>query len=137
MLITARLLNTFVIRRRAKLTWKGALEPGKMGDLLVLLSQDRWVRIKGAVDDLKAVTAGQWLRDQTMVESFITAFATLLVYVSAAIAANASDVGSLTMASLLLVSVALLGLSNACTSNVKMFGRTLRVSDRPKAYIEG
>jgi hypothetical protein len=58
MLIFARFLNMVVIRRRTQIGWKGALEPNVKGDLLVLLSQDRWVRMKGMVDDLKAVTAG-------------------------------------------------------------------------------
>ncbi|KAF9525596.1 hypothetical protein CPB83DRAFT_859270 [Crepidotus variabilis] len=45
--------------------WKRAREPGVKSDLLVLLSQDQWVRMKGIVDDLKAATSGQWLHDQT------------------------------------------------------------------------
>ncbi|KAG2008358.1 hypothetical protein CC2G_013796 [Coprinopsis cinerea AmutBmut pab1-1] len=134
MLIGARLINTVVIKRRAQLTWKGAPEPGVMGDLFVLLSQDRWVRIQGTVDDLKAVTAGQWLRDEQTIESFFTALATLLVYLSAALAPNTSTVGSLIIAVLILTSVALLGLANSLTRDLMMFGRTLRVSEGPKAY---
>jgi hypothetical protein len=59
MLILARLVNTVVIKRRAQKGWKGKLEPGVKGDLLVLLSEDRWIRMRGLVDDLKAVTSGQ------------------------------------------------------------------------------
>jgi hypothetical protein len=58
MLVGARAVNVVLIRRRAVKGWKGAPEPGQRGDLLVLLSQDRWVRMQGLVDDLKAVTAG-------------------------------------------------------------------------------
>jgi hypothetical protein len=57
----------------------GALEPGVKGDLLVLLSQDRWVRIRGLVDDLKAVASGSWLRKPTALEQFMTTLATILV----------------------------------------------------------
>ena len=71
---------------------EGAPDPGVEGDLLVLLSQDHWVRMKGFVDDLKTVTSGQWLRDQTTIERFATAYATLLVYSAAALASNASKV---------------------------------------------
>src|SRR6202011_327668 len=116
MLVFARLLNVVVIKRRSTIGWKGALEPGVNGDLLVLLSQDRWIRIQGLVDDLKAVTAGQWLRDETPVESFCVGFATLLVYASAVLAGNASTVGNLLLACLMLISVGMLGLCNTATT---------------------
>jgi len=134
MLMLARLLNVVVIKRRVRIGWKGVSEPGVHGDLLVLLSQDRWVRLQGLVDDLKAVTAGQWLRDKTPVESFCAAAATLLVYTSAALASNASKVGSLLIACLLLISAALLGLSNSVVRRLQMFGRTVYVEGEPKAY---
>ncbi|KAH6909353.1 hypothetical protein BKA70DRAFT_1278275 [Coprinopsis sp. MPI-PUGE-AT-0042] len=134
MLIGARLINTIVIKRRAQPAWKGAKEPGVMGDLLVLLSQDRWVRIQGTVDDLKVVTAGQWLRDEETVESFFTAFATLLVYTAAALVPNTSNLAALILILLTLSSAGLLGLSNSLTKDLTMFGRTLRVSQTPKQY---
>ncbi|KLO14781.1 hypothetical protein SCHPADRAFT_939201 [Schizopora paradoxa] len=134
MLMAARLLNVVVIRRRSVKGWKGAPEPDEVGDLLVLLSQDRWVRMRGLVDDLKEVTAGQWLRDQTTYEGFATSFATLLVYVSAALASNASTVGSLIMACLLLSSVALLGLCNSWTDRLQMFGCIVYQEGESKKY---
>ncbi|KAK0472533.1 hypothetical protein IW261DRAFT_1611603 [Armillaria novae-zelandiae] len=63
MLVVARLINVVIIRQRSVKEWKGAKEPDVQGDLLILLSQDRWVRLRGLVDDIKAVTAGQWLRE--------------------------------------------------------------------------
>ena len=75
-LILVRTLNTIVVRRRSVPGWKGVKEPGVNGDLLILLSQDRWIRLQGPVDALKAVTAGQWLRDTTFWESSLTAIAT-------------------------------------------------------------
>ena len=123
MLVGARALNVVVFRRRAAVVgWKGKKEPGVQGDLLILLSQDRWVRLRGEVDDLKLVTAGQWVRDLEDIESFAVAFATLLVYGAAALAGNSSTVGSLIIALLLLVSVALLGVCNALTRDLHMFG---------------
>jgi hypothetical protein len=135
MLITARILNMVVLKRRAQKGWKGAPEPGVKGDLLVLLSQDRWVRMRGMVDDLKAVTAGQWLRDQTTIEGFATAFATLLVYSAAALASNSSKVGSLFIATLLLFSVGLLGLANALTHDLQMYECNVHVVAGPKKYF--
>lgn len=134
MLIAARTINTAVIKRRAQPAWKGAKEPGVMGDLLVLLSQDRWVRIQGTVDDLKVVTAGQWLRDEETVESFFTALATLLVFTAAALVPNTSNVGALIIILLVLSSAGLLGLTNSLTRDLTMCGRTLRVSQKPKSY---
>ncbi|KDQ57953.1 hypothetical protein JAAARDRAFT_252760 [Jaapia argillacea MUCL 33604] len=134
MLAVARLLNVVVIKRRSTVGWKGAKEPGVYGDLLVLLSQDRWIRMRGSVDDLKTVTAGQWLREQTSVESFCVSFATLLVYSSAALAGNASTIGSLLIAGLLLISVAFLGLCNSMTKKLKMFGLSVYPEGERKSY---
>lgn len=83
---------------------------------------------------LTSFITGQWLREQTTFEGFATAFATLLVYASAAIASNASTVGSLFIAVLLLLSVALLGLCNSLTRDLRMFGRRVYVVDGPIHY---
>ena len=106
---------------------------GVHGDLLVLLSEDRWVRVRGAVDDLKAVTSGQWLREPTFVESAFTAFATLLVYLDAGLG-NASQGGKLLLLTLLFCSVALLGVANEYTNALKMYGRLIRIDGAPKRY---
>jgi len=53
------------------------------------MSQDRWIRIKGLTDDLKAVTAGQWLQDKNFFEDSVEGFATVVVYLAAALASNA------------------------------------------------
>ncbi|SJL18224.1 uncharacterized protein ARMOST_21802 [Armillaria ostoyae] len=120
MFVLARLINVVVIRRRSQQGWKGAIEDGD-GDLLILLSQDRWVRLQGSINDLKAVTAGQWLRDLSATESFAVIFATTLVYASAILAFNASTVGNLLIGGLLLFSVALLTLSNSLTRCLQMY----------------
>ncbi|KAF8536102.1 hypothetical protein BDD12DRAFT_749597 [Trichophaea hybrida] len=134
-LALARLLNVVVIRRRSKLGWKGKSEPGVYGDLLVLLSEDRWIRVRGLVDDLKAVTSGKWLRNTTAPESFAVAVSTLIVYATAALAGNASKIGSITLLTLLLASVSLLGLSNELARTFHMHGRVLKVVGPPKPYV--
>ncbi len=124
MLVLSRTINVFVIKRRASdsANWKGAPEEkDKEGDLLVVLSQDRWVRLRGKLSDVKRVTAGQWLRDEDRVESLAAGFATLLVYAAAALAGNASTTGSLLIALLLLCSVALLALCNSLTHRLQMY----------------
>ena len=139
MLVLARVINIIVIKRRAdsRQAWKGAKEESdKVSDLLVLLSQDRWVRVKGLVNDVKAVTAGQWLRDEEDAESFCTSFATLLVFVSAVLVPNTSTFGALLIILLSLVSAGLLGLVNYFTKELTMYGRSLKVSktEPPKKY---
>ncbi|KAK0200600.1 hypothetical protein DFS33DRAFT_169848 [Desarmillaria ectypa] len=134
MLVLARLINVIVIKKRSQMGWKGVHEDGE-GDLLILLSRDRWVRLQGSVDDLKAVTVGQWLGEMSDKESFAVAFATLLVYLSAAVAGNASKVGSLLIAGLLLCSVGLLGLCNSGTQCLQMYDRVVRTEGgEPKKY---
>ena len=134
MLMTARLLNVIVIKRRSQKGWKGAKEEGVKGDLMILVSQDRWLRMQGLVDDIKSVTAGQWLREISNFESFLVSFSTLLVCISAAFAGNASTLGSILVAFLLLVSAALLGLANISTTKLTMFGNIVRVDGKPKQY---
>ncbi|OJD12792.1 hypothetical protein AJ78_06669 [Emergomyces pasteurianus Ep9510] len=133
-LVFARLCNVLVIRRRSTIGWKGASEPGVQGDLLILLSQDRWIRLQGSVDDLKAVTSGQWLRDCSFVEDSITAFATLLVYTDVALVSNVSKPGQVLILALFVFSTALLAMSNAMTSELHMHGRRVSAMGKSKKY---
>lgn len=133
-LILARTLNAIVIKRRSVTGWKGVKEPGVEGDLLILLSQDRWVRLQGPVDALKAVTSGQWLRDMTFWESSLTAIATLLIYINAAVTANASQGGQIIILGLLLLSAGLLAVSNDLQGSLYMHGCRVQVEGNPKKY---
>lgn len=134
MLIVARMMNVIVLRRRASKGWHGILEPGVVGDLLVLLSQDRWVRLRGLVDDLKAVTSGAWLRQATTIEDITTALATTLVYLAGASALGATYLGSLILISLLMSTAGLLSWSNKSSKAMRMHGRTCTVVGKPKHY---
>ena len=131
----ARLCNVIVLRRRTEVGWKGAPEPGVKGDLLVLLSQDRWVRITGMVDDLKAVTSGQWLREMSFVEGSVVAFSTILVYLDAALASNVAQAGKVMLVALLIISAGLLAISNQKTDHLQMYGCVIkRDGNPPKKY---
>ncbi|KAG9947098.1 hypothetical protein KCU85_g5923, partial [Aureobasidium melanogenum] len=135
-LVFARLCNVFVVKKRVERAgeWKGASEPGVQGDLLVLLSQDRWIRIQGAVDDLKAVTSGQWLAEMTPLESAVSALATVLVYLDAALTSNASQLGKIILLILLIGSAGFLAIANEQTEALHMHGRVLQVQKGRKAY---
>lgn len=134
-LIFARFCNVLVIRERARRrAWQGAPEPGVKGDLLVLLSQDRWVRLQGPVDDLKAVTSGQWLEEQTFVQGSLTAFATVLVYLDAALASNTAQTGQILLLILLFCSAGLLAIANEKTEVLSMHGCVLQVDGKRRKY---
>lgn len=133
-LILARLLNVIVIQRRAGVGWKGVSEPGVQGDLLILLSYDRWIRLQGAVDDLKAVTSGSWLREAKFWESSLVAFATFLVYLDAALAANARQEGKMLLLILFFASAGLLGVANEYTEVLQMHGKFVAVKRRAVPY---
>ena len=133
-LMLSRICNIVIVRRRSQVGWKGALEPGVKGDLLILLSQDRWIRLKGNVDDLKAVSSGQWMRDMTFAESSMAAAATMLVYIDAALASNAQQIGKITLMALLLLTTGLLSFSNDRIEAFQMFGRSIKAVGQAKAY---
>lgn len=133
-LIFARLINVVVLRRRSVEGWKGEPEPNVKSDLLVLGSQDRWVRIQGNVNDVKAVTSGEWLRDPSFSENGAVAFATLTVYLDAALAGNGSTKGKLLLLILLFGSAGLLGLCNEYTEVFCMYGRSVNITGARKSY---
>ncbi|EEP82650.1 predicted protein [Uncinocarpus reesii 1704] len=134
LLVVARFINILVIHRRSVPGWFGVKEEGRSGDLLILLSQDRWVRLRGAVDDLKAVTAGQWMRDPQLAENWISAVATVIVYLDAALASNASQLAKILILALLIISVGLLAVVNSRTDSLQMHGRIIKLDGEPKSY---
>ncbi|KAK6331353.1 hypothetical protein TWF730_004434 [Orbilia blumenaviensis] len=134
-LMTARLINFIIIQRRSVLGWCGADEGETRGDLLILLSQDRWVRMKGYVNDLKAVTSGQWLRRETKLESWFTAVATMLVYLVAALAGNVEQFGKILLLCLFIGSAGLLALANSMTKQLHMHGRVLTKVGKSVEYV--
>ena len=138
LLMLSRSINIKIFKDRALTQWHGAKEPGVNGDLLVLLSQDRWIRLKGPVDALKAVTSGRWLRDMTTQERYAEKVAKLLVYICAALAVpNATSPANLALVCVLLGSALLLSCANMLidTDTLFMHDCVLAVKERSKQYI--
>ena len=133
-LILVRCISTAIIRAQARVDWHGQSEPGQLGDLFILLSYDRWVRIRGEVDDLKAVTSGRWLRRPTTLEGVTSGCATLLAYSAPALAANTTLEGQIVIAILLLGNFAALAAANYSTTSMHMKGKLLQLSGSRKAY---
>ncbi|KAL8960215.1 MAG: hypothetical protein Q9193_003041 [Seirophora villosa] len=134
-LILIRLINFVVLRRRSQPGWFGAPEPGVQGDLFVLLSQDRWVRIRGLVDDLKALTSGTWLSEPTTLDAFFGAVAKLLVYANVAVGGHATNDGVYTIVLMVLINDFLLALDNLRIPRLNMYGRTMEAVGEPKRYF--
>ncbi|KAK3671510.1 hypothetical protein LTR78_008609 [Recurvomyces mirabilis] len=135
--ILIRAINVYIIRARASVDWKGAKEDNEAGSLMILLSQDRWIRMKGSVSDLKAVTSGQWLRDVTATEDSLSNCSTLLIYLNVIVAVNAEHHSKMLLIVLLLCSAALLGIANLSvesTGSFTMAGRAIKTSGKPKKY---
>ena len=130
LIVGARALNIASLIHRAKGTgWHGASEPGVQGDLLVLLSQDRWVRITGQVDDLKAVLSGQWLREPSAEDSMATTAATMMVYIAAGLSINMGWQIKWTLLIMLILSGMLGTATNNNRKHLVMHGRKLAVDE--------
>jgi hypothetical protein len=117
-MVLSRLCNCFVVRRRSQVDWKGAMEGKKWSDIFVLLSQDRWIILRGMTDDVKAVTSGQWLRDEKLPENWLSVFATVILYANAALASNMTQFGKMLLLGLL---------ANSQMQKVQMHDRILQV----------
>ncbi|KAK5718186.1 hypothetical protein LTR17_015759 [Elasticomyces elasticus] len=133
-LVLVRISNYAVLGERLSGGWHGQREPGVRGDLLVLLSQDRWVRLEGAVDDLKAVTSGQWLQDPTEADILSTTLGTLFVYLAAILLVNATNTGKTAVLLLMILNATLVTIANADTKVLRMNGKLLKSVGEPKAY---
>jgi hypothetical protein len=133
-LVIVRFISTVIIRAQARVDWHGQSEPGQLGDLFVLLSYDRWIRLRGEVDNLKAVTSGRWLRQPTISEDTLSGCATLLAYAAPVLVANANSKGQAIIAILLLSNAAALATANCLTTSSHMKDRTLQVQGMRKAY---
>ncbi|KAK3661070.1 hypothetical protein LTR22_007696 [Elasticomyces elasticus] len=133
-LVLVRICNYVVLGERLSGGWHGQREPGVRGDLLVLLSQDRWVRLRGAVDDLKAVTSGQWLQDPKEMEIILTTLGTLSVYFAAILLVNATNAGRAVVLFLVILNAVLVMIANADTKVLRMNGKLLKSVGEPKAY---
>ncbi|KAK3066192.1 hypothetical protein LTR53_017557 [Teratosphaeriaceae sp. CCFEE 6253] len=134
LLALVRRNNLVLLRRRLANPWHGQSEPGVQGDLLVLLSQDRWVRTRGAVDDLKAVTSGKWLRDLSPGETSAVSTSALVVYLAVIMMGSASKAGQVLLLALGLVSAVMVMAANQSMQGLEMNGRVLKVVGEPKAY---
>lgn len=120
-LIFSRILSIFVLGTKISPSWHGESEPGVQGDLLILLSEDRWVRMKGPVDHLKSVTSGGWLskppsRPSTLTHDFLDSTSQLLVHVAVIVLASAPDTEKILVVTFALLSHVVLSLYNAVTT---------------------
>lgn len=133
MYFVARQINIQVMRRRQSVEWKGKKEPGAKSDLLILLSNDRWVRVQGRTDDVKVVTSGAWLRDPTLLERMALTSASIMIFVNAGVIGSATREGQMLLMTYMLASTFLLEICNELNDELRLLGRTIIVQSR-KAY---
>jgi hypothetical protein len=128
----SRFVNVVIVRRRCKVGWHGVPKSGLKVDMLILLSQDRWVRMKGRAEDVQKVTAGQWMKDMSLGERLCAAMATMATYIDAALASNAKQIGKIIIVALLLLSAGLLDYSNDQTPSHQLFGCLIEKKEEKK-----
>lgn len=133
-LALARLLHVTVLHRRVTAGWKGQREPGAKSDLLVLLRQDRWIRLRGPTDAVKAVTAGGWPRAPEPSEDLAVTAATVLVYLTAGLATNASSPGKALLLLLMFATALMVELANGCTDELRLHGKVVRRHGKRNRY---
>ncbi|CAM1506090.1 Fc.00g057310.m01.CDS01 [Cosmosporella sp. VM-42] len=141
-LILSRLMNIWAIKQRSK---PSALlirpsNDGRLTEYAIDIGLGRSVRIRGIDTDLQALTTQAWLRAKSHVDGYLEASAKLIVFLVAALSGNLSQAGAIVLVSLLLISAALLGLSNAHMKGFRMHGRyALPKSevDLKKSVVEG
>ncbi|KAK0444711.1 hypothetical protein EV421DRAFT_1799164 [Armillaria borealis] len=133
LLLLSRGINMVIVSRRSTRR-KVIREPGVEGDRIIFMSRNRWIRLRGMVDDLRTVTTCQFLRDESTLEGLAVSFAKLLVCLAAALAGNISTVGSLMIVSHLLCSSALLASSKFFSPCLQIFDCVVRVEGEPTRY---
>jgi hypothetical protein len=125
----SRILNIWIIKQRIK--WPKVPKPDSdasgsnpgVTEYICDLGHGRIVCLRGRTPDLQAITTSTWLKAKTHIEGFLEAAAKLTVYLVAAFSGNLSQIGSIIFLGLLLLTAALLGLSNAHTKTFSMHGR--------------
>ncbi|PBK92139.1 hypothetical protein ARMGADRAFT_967472 [Armillaria gallica] len=132
--VNARMINLAVARRRRIQDLSG--EPGGEYDLLIRLSQDRWIRLRGAEVDLRIVVACQGLRSRSSLEGFAVSFGTISVYLAVALSPNISPAGSLVIICLVFCSSIFMALRNSLTPCLQTLNRVVRVEGEPTRYEE-
>ncbi|KKY22662.1 hypothetical protein UCRPC4_g03162 [Phaeomoniella chlamydospora] len=133
-LLLSRLLTIASLRARTTPSWHGASEPDVQGDLLILLSEDGWIRLKGAVDDLKAVTSGSWLSrrpPQPWLFDLMDWTARLLPYIAMITLSSTTNYGKSLIIVSLLLAHASIALSNSRTKELNMNNRIIKISEQP------
>jgi hypothetical protein len=133
LLFLSRLLSTISLRARmiGDGKWHGAKEPRVRGDLLVLMSEDRWIRIKGLVDDLKAVTSGAWLSTPASHLAFFDAMdciSRMMVWTAVIVLGSAPDMEKFWVVGGVMLGHAVVMLENAWTRELRLNGRRVWVS---------
>ncbi|KAK7433302.1 hypothetical protein QQZ08_000240 [Neonectria magnoliae] len=123
-LILSRILNIWAIKHRASQPATPPPAPDHaVAEYRIDLGGGHIVRLRGVDADLQALTTQAWLRAQSYLDGYLEAAAKLIVYLVAALSGNMTQAGAIVQVSLLILSAALLGLSNAHAHGFRVHGR--------------
>ncbi|OAA70585.1 hypothetical protein ISF_02559 [Cordyceps fumosorosea ARSEF 2679] len=136
-LMLSRALNIASIRNRSR-SPAPPPSPSQPTTYVVELGR-RVVLLRGRADDLRAVTARAWLRERSRADGYREAAGKLIVYAAAACGGNLTQAGAMALSALLLLSAALLGLSNGGGGlcELRVHGRVARPERRMAAQAAG
>lgn len=125
-LILSRVLNIWAIKNRTEppSTSPTTARPDHhITEYSIDLGGGHIVRLRGLDADLQALTTQAWLRAQSHLDGYFEAAAKLIVYIVAALSGNMTQAGAIVLVGLLVLSAALLGLSNAHARGFRVHGR--------------
>ncbi|KAH7013680.1 hypothetical protein EDB80DRAFT_379305 [Ilyonectria destructans] len=125
-LILSRVLNIWAIKNRTEppSTSPTTVPPDHhITEYSIDLGGGNIVRLRGLDADLQALTTQAWLRAQSHLDGYFEAAAKLIVYIVAALSGNMTQAGAIVLVGLLVLSAALLGLSNAHARGFRVHGR--------------
>ncbi|KAF7547499.1 hypothetical protein G7Z17_g7702 [Cylindrodendrum hubeiense] len=124
-LMVSRTLNIWAIKNRTEPPTSLTTTPldHRITEYRIDLGDGRTVLLRGLDADLQALTTQAWLRSQSHLDGYFEAAAKLIVYLVAALSGNMTQAGAIVLVGLLVLSAALLGLSNAHARGIRMHGR--------------
>ncbi|KAF4982947.1 hypothetical protein FZEAL_1517 [Fusarium zealandicum] len=122
LLMFSRILNIWALKNRTSPP-EDTPHDHRVTEYQIDLGGGHTVRLRGPDADLQALVTHAWMKAQSQVDGYLEAAAKMMVYMSAALGGNMTQAGAFVLVGLLLVSAALLGLSNAHARGFRMHGR--------------
>ncbi|RPA79937.1 hypothetical protein BJ508DRAFT_132633 [Ascobolus immersus RN42] len=138
-LLIANLLTKFVVRSRIDRSLRSYTENNfssgsdESVEVFILLSQRRWFILGGKAHDVQKVCNQPWMAESSLLELCLGLLATILVYCSPLLIANATSAGALWFGMLLLGNLCLAHALSTLYTSMWLFGKKVRESKLMKS----